>query len=45
MPLARLLQSLNFGKCLIALAQELVALAKGNIALAQIFVALIKAQC
>ena len=38
----RLLQSLNFGKCLIALAQELVALAKGNIALAQIFVALIK---
>jgi hypothetical protein len=36
----RLLQSLNFGKCLIALAQELVALAKGNIALVQIFGAL-----
>ena len=39
----RLLQSLNFAKRLIALAQELVALAKGNIALAQVFAH--KAQC
>jgi hypothetical protein len=38
----RLLQPLNFGKCLIALVQKLIALAKGNIALAHELVALAK---
>lgn len=33
-------QSLNFGKCQIALSLELIALAKGNITLLQIRVAL-----
>jgi hypothetical protein len=33
-------QSLNFGKCQIALTQELIALAEGNIALLKIRVAL-----
>ena len=45
LPLAPPLQSLNFGKCLIALAQELVALAKGNVALLQIRVALTCRDC